>query len=175
MPARPSVPAVVKMHRTSPAASTRVLAVSLNWTTLYPLPTTPRYSPVPPRTRPCGRGRGGVGRHEHLALDRLVEAGRSDKLPKPVGGGEPDAEPVPGHLADVDHLLHVVGHVNLAWTPRAEAREERPRVGGGRARKQLAVAGLPTNSLSRGFAASCPLLPDGGSQGSAMIPAGGDG
>jgi transposase-like protein len=59
---------------------------------------------------------GGVEREdEDVALDGLVEPGRLDDLV--VGGAsrESDAEPVPGHLADVDHLVDVVSHEYL-WT-----------------------------------------------------------
>ena len=60
--------------------------------------------------RLLGRGWGRVAADVNVPLDHLVEAGGLDDLLVAGGGGEPDAEPVPGHLADVDHLVDVVSH-----------------------------------------------------------------
>ena len=70
-----------------------------------------------PRTSAFLVGDGGVERRdEDVALDGLVEPGRLDDLVVGGASGESDAEPVPGHLADVDHLVDVVSHVE----PRCE-------------------------------------------------------
>ena len=59
--------------------------------------------------------RGAERRDEDVPLHRLVEARGGDDLVVAGASGKSNAEPMPGDLADVDHLVDVVSHEASLW------------------------------------------------------------